>query len=150
MVYNIHSRYLYFSRYNEPPKSLSATAALYDKPIFTIVMCFISIALLPCWLELMPLYQFLAFISCAGLLFVGVTTKYETNKLHRIIHFTGAYVGSISTVLIILLNGYYIALVPIILFMIQGHILYNIKKSWTYWFEIGLFYSIFISLVMAL
>lgn len=146
LVYDLHSRNLYLKQYKEIPLSLSATAKLYNKPIFTIVMVVLSIGLLPCWLILIPKYQFLAFISCTGLLFVGATPNYNKGILERIIHFSGAYIGSIASILVMILNECYLGLIAIPIFM-SICLIFDKIKNWTYWFELGVFWSIFTNLL---
>lgn len=143
-LYDTYSKMLYRKLYHKNPKSMSATAALHEKPLFMLVTTILAFGLLPIWLHAMPAYQFLAFISCVGLLFVGHTPNYETSKTERIIHFLGAYTGSIATILVIILNGHWVWLFPIPLYMILC--LADDVKNWTYWFELGLFWSIFLGL----
>ena len=83
------------------PVSLSDTYYLWPKWVFPTVMTITGFGLLPCWLEITeghPL-QFLVFLSCAGLIFVGAAPNFKYDKLENSIHMKAAYIASFSAVL---------------------------------------------------
>lgn len=83
------------------PESLSATHYLHPSWIFPTIMVFCAATLLPCWLEITEgnNLQFLSFLACAGLMFVGLAPNYKNDKDENKIHSTSAYLAALCAIL---------------------------------------------------
>ena len=89
------------------PDSLSATYYTLDKGgwLFSLVLGLVSLCLCPVWVE-SGAYQYLAFLSCGGLLFTAVAPAFKL-PLEGAVHYSAAVVCCVCAVLWVLLNGMY-------------------------------------------
>ena len=82
------------------PKSLSMTYYLFKektnilKTLFPAMMTLLTIFLMPCWLEMSEgsNFQFTAFLSAAGVLFVGASPAFLSSSLENVVHNISAYI----------------------------------------------------------
>lgn len=136
----------------ELPESLSATAYLWPRWVFPTIMTFTGFGLLPCWLELSeghPL-QFLVFLSCIGLVFVGATPNFRNDKLEYSIHMKAAYIASFAAILalaFIMYEWWYPFYVTALLFLIFFR---NIKTHYIFLLELAILESVIGSVICAL
>ena len=134
------------------PVSLSDTYYLWPKWVFPTVMTVTGFGLLPCWLEITeghPL-QFLVFLSCAGLIFVGAAPNFKYDKLENSIHMKAAYIASFSAVLalsFIMYEWWYPFYVTALLFLIFFR---NIKTHYIFLLELAIIESSIGSVICAL
>lgn len=110
------------------PESISATFyKLRYKAWFTITMFLTAGLLMPAILEITPEgYQFVAFLACIGMMFVGVAPNFREG-LDRPVHITGA-------ILCILFSQVWVLLTcPWVLLVWFGYLAYTawgMKKHW--------------------
>lgn len=109
----IYIGYIIYTIYKyDYPKSLSDTYYLYPKWVFPTILTTSALLLLPYWLELTANtnFQFIAFISCAGFIFVGLAPDYKNDKEQYKIHILCAYLiaGTSLLFLTILSNKWYL------------------------------------------
>lgn len=127
------------------PESLSATYyELNDKKwAFQLALTSVVATLLPEWLNVSNNNtQWLAFLSCAGLLLVAASPHFKEN-LQSKIHYTSAIVCGTCAVLWQILNGMWE--IPFI-FAVISLILTLTFKKWMWWLELGIMGSLFTSL----
>lgn len=113
---------------NGIPSSISDTFySLKHKVWFGFSMIGTALLLMPSLLNYTPeIYQFLAFLMCTGLCFVGVAPNFK-NGLDRPIHIAGASIAGLCSQIWTTLEE------PFALFMWLAWILYigiSIKKNW--------------------
>lgn len=140
------------------PKSLSTTYYLFKernsnlKFLFPSMMILLAFFLLPVWLEISKdsTFQFTAFLSVVGVLFVGGAPAFRKSSMENAIHTFAAYFCAASAILWICLVTTYWYIIPIV-FAVMA-ILAIITKTWktcyTYWLELVAFISTFISIVI--
>lgn len=128
------------------PESLSATYYnLKDEGWLFQVLCISTgFALLPCWLDACDgCCEFLAFLSCGGLMFVGAAPMFKL-KIDGIVHYSSAVVCCVCSVLWLLLNGDF----PIVLWWsLIGWMLYLQFGRWCWWLEVAVIGGILTSLI---
>lgn len=128
------------------PESLSATYYLLgDKGWLTQAMFILTgIGLLPAWLNesTQPL-QFLTFLSCGGLMFVGSAPMFRL-PLQGAVHYISAVVCCVSAVLWAILSGYYPIVVCSAFLGFMGYVRWK-QPMW--WLEIAVIAMVFTSLL---
>lgn len=154
IIYNIAS----ICKYRDLPECLSATHYLWNSNwIFPIVMIVISGLLLPVWLELLEgsNFQFLAFVTCASIIFIGFTPDYKNNKSECKIHIICTYIASLTSIAAIsIVMGYldilltYIIVTFITSIVIDGYKV--LKEIWLYLVELILFLTVYSSILIEL
>lgn len=121
------------------PESISATSYFFKEFngkywLFTI-FCFIcGLLLFPPWVNIsIEKFQFLPFLSCAGILFAGATPLFR-ESMQKEIHYSGGIIAVLSCVLWLFFNGFYLTLYleALILFIIIS----IDKKNYVYYIEI--------------
>lgn len=137
------------------PKSLSETYYLWPKWVFPIIMLLIAITLLPVWLELLEgsNFQFLSFITCASIIFVGCAADFKSDKLEYRVHSIAAYLAAIASIIaIIFALGTWEFLISSFITVFGLNLLFNknIKNSYLYCIEYSLFLSIYVSILTKL
>ena len=140
------------------PKSLSMTYYLFKsrqnslKIMFPTMIVLLCIFLIPCWLTLSEgsNFQFLSFLAPAALMFVGFTPTFNDADMHKMIHDIAAYSCAVFALLwIILVTSYwYIILIVFILISIIAIATKTWKTCYTYWLEIVVFISSFVSIIV--
>lgn len=133
--------YMVYNALDGVPQSLSAT---YYKMggngwLFQLLMAVCSFGLLPVWSELSnESWEFLAFLGCGGLLFVGASPLFRL-PLERKVHHYSAYVCGASAVAWQLLEGVWVWLV--LSFVICG-LAYMKWRKFMWWLEMALIMSL--------
>lgn len=132
------------------PHSLSATYySLVHKVIFSLVLAVSAGLILPTLLSITPdRFQFLTFLSIAGIMFVAAAPDYENDSLTDTIHTGSAIIALIlSQVWVGLMNP--IALlcwIPMIIYIIYWY--KNLGKSnIKFWGEITMLLTIYVTLM---
>lgn len=128
--------FLVISESREVPESLSATYYLMKDNgwMFQALMVFCGIGLLPSWMNVSSDdWQFLVFLSCAGIVFTGVAPAFKL-KLEGAVHYSAAVVCCVSAVIWLLLSGNY----PIVIWWsFICMMLYLQFGRWCFWLEVG-------------
>lgn len=115
------------------------------KWLFQLAMIVPALLLLPAWLEQSPeKYQFLAFLSCGGLMFVGAAPCFKL-ELEGRIHYAATTICGISAVTWVCLMGMWY--VPTVLFAIAICLMIKFRK-WMFWVEVAAFSSTYIGVLM--
>ena len=128
-------------------ESLSATYYKVKKPyLFQIALGLTGFLMMIYLLEITAgkWYQFLSFFATSALIFVAFAPDYK-RILEGKVHTVNAYISAGSSVLLLVLMGYWY--VPILPFLVSILII----KKWgnkTYWLEMVCFASIFITSII--
>ena len=121
--------------------------------LFTITLFLMGFSLMPAWLEISEgtTYQFLSFLTCASILFVGATPNFLDKGVH-IIHSVAAYSSAVfGLTWMFIYSPFSWIIIPIAAIVILMSILTKtIKTSYEYWLEMIAFYSIYFSLILQL
>lgn len=139
------------------PKSLSMTYYLFKdrvetlKWLFPSMMTLLTVFLMPCWLEISEgsPFQFTAFLSAAGVLFVGAAPAFKSSSLENMVHQVSAYICAAAAIAwICLVTPYWwIILIVLAVIALLAYVTKTIKSSYIYWLEMVAFISTFISIV---
>jgi hypothetical protein len=139
------------------PKSLSMTYYLFKdrvdtlKWLFPSMMTLLAVFLMPCWLEISEgsPFQFTAFLSAAGVLFVGAAPAFKSSSLENMVHQVSAYICAAAAIAwICLVTPYWwIILIVLAVIALLAYVTKTIKSSYIYWLEMVAFISTFISIV---
>lgn len=139
------------------PKSLSMTYYLFKervnnlKYLFSAMTVMMVVFMTPCWLELSmnSPFQFTAFLSMIGLLFVGVTPTFNEVKMNSIIHNVAAYMCAVFAILwIVLVTPYwYVLLIIGAVVAALAYVTKTWKTAYTFWLENVVLFSTFISML---
>lgn len=149
IIYNIISVY----KNKKIPNNLSDTYYIWPKWVFPVVMMLISWTLMPNLLDLTEgsNWQFLSFLTCMGLTFIGLSPDYLDNKLDYKVHSICAYVIALTSILLIILVVHkYLLLLDILIKIIILSLIFTkkyIKDCWLYWLETSLFLSVYLSFI---
>lgn len=149
IIYNIISVY----KNKKIPNNLSDTYYIWPKWVFPVVMMLISWTLMPNLLDLTEgsNWQFLSFLTCMGLTFIGLSSDYLDNKLDYKVHSICAYVIALTSILLIILVVHkYLLLLDILIKIIILSLIFTkkyIKDCWLYWLETSLFLSVYLSFI---
>ena len=128
------------------PESLSATyyGLKEDGWLFQALCIGMAFGLLPMWIEsCCGEYEYLPFLACGSLGFVGVAPSFKL-KLEGMIHYSAAVVCCVSAILWLLLSGNY----PIVIWW--GCIclmLYLQFGRWCWWLEVGVIGGVISALI---
>lgn len=128
------------------PGSLSETYyTLGDKgSLFQLTMVTVSITLLPIWLELSDSnLQWMAFLSCGGLMFVGCAPCFKL-PLDGAVHYSSAVVCCLCAVLWQVFSGLWDIT---ILFAFLGGMLTLQFGNYMWWLECSVIASLFVNLI---
>lgn len=121
--------------------------------LFTATLFLMGFSLMPAWLEISEgtTYQFLSFLTCASILFVGATPNFLDKGVH-IIHSVAAYSSAVfGLTWMFTYSPFSWIIIPIAAIVILMSILTKtIKTSFEYWLEMIAFYSIYFSLILQL
>ena len=151
-VYNIIALLLF-----GVPKSLSDTYYLFKernstlKFLFPSMMTLLTFFLMPAWLEMSEgsAFQFTAFLSAAGVLFVGAAPAFKDSKMESKVHSISAYVCAAAALAWICLVTPYWYVILIVFGVVAA--LAVVTKTWKtcyiYWLEMVAFVSTFISII---
>ncbi len=152
LIYNIVALVLF-----GVPKSLSMTYYLFKNKIDTLkflfpaLMTMLTVFLMPCWLEMSEgsNFQFTAFLSAAGVLFVGAAPAFLNSSLENMVHQVSACICAAAALAwICLVTPYwYIILIVFAVIALIAWLTKTLKTSYIYWLEMVAFISTFISMV---
>lgn len=129
------------------PSSLSETFYTLgdDGWLFQMVMITVSIALAMPWLSVSSEYfQFLAFLSCGGLMFVGSAPCFRL-PIHGFVHYTSAVVCCVCAVLWQILESLWD--VTLLWTWVGGMLCLAMRDKWCWWVEIAVIGSLFSNLL---
>lgn len=114
--------------------------------LFQLAMILTGGLLLPAWLEVSPEnLQFLAFLACGALIFVGATPLFKEAE-QRVIHIAATVISGLSTLAWEVASGYWI--VPAI--MLAAAVPYGIYKQRILFFvELAAFASAYFCVAVA-
>lgn len=128
------------------PESLSATyyGLKEDGWLFQALCIGMAFGLLPIWIEACNgQYEYLSFLSCGGLGFVGIAPSFKL-KLEGMIHYSAAVVCCVSAILWMLLSGNY----PIVIWWsFICLMLYLQFGRWCWWLEVGVIGGVISALI---
>lgn len=131
------------------PETLSDTYYLWPKWVFPIVMTLVGFSLLPTWLDATEgsSLQFLSFMSCVGLIFVGCVPDFRNDKNQYKIHVICGYLaaGAALLSLILVLGNWWIF--PIILLINIIFDIKGLKEHYIYHIEDSIIFSVLLSVL---
>lgn len=131
------------------PVSLSETYYLWPKWVFPTVMTLVGFCLLPTWLEATEgsNLQFLSFISCVSIIFIGFAPDYKNDKGQYKVHMLCAYIACAAALLslIFVLGNWWIF--PIILLINIIFDIERLKEHYIYHIEDAIIFSVLLSVV---
>lgn len=115
------------------------------KWLFQFAMIVPAMLLLPAWLDCSPEgIQFLAFLSCGGLMFVGVAPCFKL-ELDGKVHYIATGVCGASAILWTCLVGLWY--IPLICLITAGYLIYRYSKP-MFWVEMAVFVSTYLSVLI--
>lgn len=140
------------------PHSLSDTYYMYKdikqwlKYLFPIMMFSMSGLLMPVWLEATKgsNLQFLSFLTCAAIMFVGAAPNFKNVGIESIIHTASAIIAAICAMLwcIFVVGSWGVILSYLVIFLMLALCTKSIKSSYIFWLEMIAFFSLFVSLII--
>lgn len=134
------------------PWSLSDTYYQLNKRgrpawLFQVAMIIPAMLLMPVWLECSAgNLQFLAFLSCGGLMFVGSAPLFKEEFQGRV-HYTGTVIAGLATILWVCLSRMWYLLA--ITFAVAGIIMLKYRK-WLFWAEMAAFVCAYAGVLIVL
>lgn len=140
------------------PSSLSNTYYMYKekkewlKYLFPIMMFLTSGFLLPAWLEATKgsVWQFLSFLTCASIMFVGAAHNFKDTSIESKIHEISAICAAVFSILwsIIVVGSWGFIIMWLLYFIAIALLTDTLKKSYIFWFEMVAFMSLFSNLII--
>ena len=104
--------------------------------LFQLAMIVPAMLLMPVWIGCSNgNFQFLAFLACGGLMFVGTAPLFK-EEFQGKVHYTGTAVAGLATVLWTCLSGMWY--LPAIAFPVAGLVMLRHRK-WLFWTEMAAF-----------
>lgn len=120
---------------------------LRPKWLFQLAMIAPAMLLLPAWLDNSPgSIQFLTFLSCGGLMFVGSAPCFKLD-LDGKVHYIATSVCGLSAILWMCLVGVWY--IPLVCFMTAGYLIYRYSKP-LFWIECAAFISTYLSIMITI
>lgn len=138
--------YLAYSMHNGIPESLSATYYSLGKHgwVFQLVMFLLGFLLFFVWSQLgSDNYTFLAFLSCASLLFVAAAPAFRLS-LDGAVHYTSAIICCVCALLWQMLEGLWD--VTLWFAFVGGMTSLMWRRQWCWWVECAVVGSVFANL----
>lgn len=115
--------------------------------LFQVAMIVPAMLLMPVWIECSPEnLQFLAFLACGGLMFVGTAPLFK-EEFHSKVHYTGTVISGLATILWVCLSGMWY--LPAVAFPIAGIIMLRYRK-WLFWAEMAAFVCAYAGVLISL
>lgn len=136
------------------PTSLSKTFYML-KPfkkgwMFQLTLILLGLLLIPCWIELSSIWtQFLCFLSCASIMFVGAAARYLDFTEGKV-HIGATIVAASASVLWTVFAGKWFWIIPVLCLIASVFLVIRDKKNKIFYFEMAAFLSIFITLIIKL
>lgn len=131
------------------PKSISDTYYLWKgrkcSVVFPIVILISGLGMMIPWINNSPdIIQFLPFLSCGGMLFVGTAAAFK-EKLTHTVHFIGAYIWAGCALIWFMIMNYWLY---IGIGLICGLIGFSVQrfKNKIFWLEISVVITILVGL----
>ena len=134
------------------PWSLSDTYYQLNKRgrpawLFQMAMIIPAMLLVPVWIECSSEnLQFLAFLSCGGLMFVGSAPLFKEEFQGRV-HYTGTVIAGLATILWVCLSGMWY--LPAVAFPVAGIIMLRYRK-WLFWAEMAAFVCAYAGILISI
>lgn len=128
------------------PESISSTSYIFKeyngKPwLFSFMCVIIVVGLFPLWVLISEdCYDWMVFITCAGILFAGATPMFR-ESFEKPIHYGSGIILSLSMVSWMISSGYWKQLLVIGVLSLCS-ILFFDKSKYVYYFEIFAYYII--------
>lgn len=115
--------------------------------LFQAAMIVPVMLLVPAWIECSTEnLQFLSFLSCGGLMFVGTAPLFKDEFQGRV-HYSGTAISGIAAILWLCLSGMW--WLPATAFLIAGAVMLKYQK-WLFWAEMAAFVSTYIGIMLKL
>lgn len=115
--------------------------------LFQVAMIVPAMLLVPVWIECSAEnLQFLAFLSCGGLMFVGSAPLFKEEFQGRV-HYTGTAISGIAAILWLCLSEMW--WLPATTFPVAGIIMLRYRK-WLFWAEMAAFVCAYVGLLIVL
>ena len=115
--------------------------------LFQVAMIIPAMLLMPVWIDRSTDdLQFLAFLSCGGLMFVGSAPLFKEEFQGRV-HYTGTAISGLAAILWLCLSGMW--WLPAMAFLIAGIIMLKYRK-WLFWAEMAAFVCAYVGLFVVL
>lgn len=136
----------------EVPCSLSDTYYQLKKQnrlawLFQVAMIVPAMLLMPVWLECSTdNIQFLAFLACGGLMFVGTSPLFK-EEFQAKVHNAGTVVAGLATVLWVCLSEMWY--LPTATLLIAGVIILR-YRNWLFWAEMAAFVCAYVGVLICL
>lgn len=123
--------------------TLSETHYCMPKWAFPIAMISCAALVLPYWLVVSGCLEFLAFLSCAGIMMVGAAPLFKTQD--RKLHMGAVCMAIISALTWAFLTNW---IIPSILLAIMAALIIKYKEYWILILELGMFTCIYLMLLI--
>lgn len=133
------------------PWSLSDTYYLLQKRnrpkwLFQAAMILPAMVLMPVWIECSSEnIQYLAFLSCGGLMFVGSAPLFK-EEFQSKVHYVGAVISGVAMILWVVFSGMWY--LPTVTFTIALLLILKYQK-WLFWAEMAAFASAYAGVLSA-
>lgn len=115
--------------------------------LFQMAMIVPAMFLMPVWIECSTEnIQFLAFLACGGLIFVGTAPLFR-EEFQSKVHYTGTVIAGLATILWICFSGMWY--LPVVTFPIAGIIMLRYRK-WLFWAELAAFVCAYAGVLISL
>lgn len=115
--------------------------------LFQMAMIIPAMLLVPVWLECSAgNLQFLAFLSCGGLMFVGSAPLFKEEFQGRV-HYTGTVIAGLATILWVCLSGMWY--LPAVAFPVAGIIMLRYRK-WLFLAEMAAFVCAYAGILISI
>lgn len=124
------------------------------KYLFPAMMFSVAGLLMPVWLEATEdsYLQFLSFLTCAAIMFVGAAPNFKATKLESAVHSTSAIMATICSMFwcIFVVGSSGVILSYFVIFLIIALCTKTLKSAYIFWLEMVAFMSMFLSLIIYL
>lgn len=115
--------------------------------LFQMTMIIPAMLLMPVWLECSTdNTQFLAFLACGGLIFVGMAPLFR-EEFQSKVHYAGTAIAGMATILWVCFSGMWY--LPVVAFPIAGIIMLRYRK-WLFWAELAAFVCAYAGVLISL
>lgn len=115
--------------------------------LFQMAMIIPAMLLMPVWIDRSTDdLQFLAFLSCGGLMFVGSAPLFKEEFQGRV-HYTGTVIAGLATILWVCLSGMWY--LPAVAFPVAGIIMLRYRK-WLFLAEMAAFVCAYAGVLIVL